>query len=268
MAEMQRPLNVMMIFAHPDEGEIYTGGTAALYVELGHRVKFLSLTNGDAGHFAMRSEDLARRRFKEAMVAKDILGLVDYQVLDYHDAYLENTAEIREQVVGIIEAWDADVVFTYYPAKGGHNDNMTAGWIVRQAGPSLKMDKTPVFVYVRDYHTSNFAFMSDVAVIIDDVWEIKLAACGAHESQVTEWNLWERGILDEVRGDEEKLRAFLYENTYAYSRIRPDNVPTLQRWYGAERTSGATYVEAFEFAEFGRQVTDAEVRVLFPMLPA
>ena len=36
----QRKLNVMVIFAHPDEGEIYAGGTAALYARMGHEVKF------------------------------------------------------------------------------------------------------------------------------------------------------------------------------------------------------------------------------------
>ena len=63
----QDPLRVMMIFAHPDEGEVYSGGITALYTQLGHEVKFLSLTNGDAGHFSMNPEDLAKRRYEEAM---------------------------------------------------------------------------------------------------------------------------------------------------------------------------------------------------------
>ena len=63
----QNKLKVMVIFAHPDEGEIYAGGITALYTQLGHEVKFMSLTNGDAGHYAMKPEDLAERRFKEAI---------------------------------------------------------------------------------------------------------------------------------------------------------------------------------------------------------
>ena len=46
----------MVIFAHPDEGEIYAGGITALYTQLGHEVKFMSLTNGDAGHYAMKPD--------------------------------------------------------------------------------------------------------------------------------------------------------------------------------------------------------------------
>ena len=64
-----------MIFAHPDEGEIYAGGISAIYSKMGHRVKFLSLTNGDAGHWSMDPASLARRRYNEAMEAKRILGL-------------------------------------------------------------------------------------------------------------------------------------------------------------------------------------------------
>ena len=63
----------MVIFAHPDEGEIYAGGISAIYSKLGNRVKFLSLTNGDAGHWSMEPAALAKRRYNEAMEAKEFL---------------------------------------------------------------------------------------------------------------------------------------------------------------------------------------------------
>jgi len=47
-------IKVMMIFAHPDEGEVYSGEITALYAQLGYEVKFLSPTNGDAGHFSIK----------------------------------------------------------------------------------------------------------------------------------------------------------------------------------------------------------------------
>src|SRR6201999_4045298 len=86
-ASAQKPLRVMVIFAHPDEGEIYTGGITALYTKMGDQVKFMSLTNGDAGHYSMKPADLAKRRYQEAMTSKKILGLADYEVLDYHDQH-------------------------------------------------------------------------------------------------------------------------------------------------------------------------------------
>lgn len=262
----QEPLRVMVIFAHPDEGEIYAGGVTALYTKLGHDVKFMSLTNGDAGHYEMKPEDLAKRRYKEGMKAKEILGLSAYEILDYHDGVLKNTEEIREKVTESIEAWNADIVFTFYPAKGGHNDNMNAGWIVREASEQLDQAKMPVFIYMRDFHTVNFSYIPDIAIDIDEVWETKLASCGAHESQVIEANPKAEGVLDEVLKSKEKQAEFLFHNTIPFSIVRPDNLMALQKWYGTEIAKDVTFVEEFEIAEFGRQPNDKEVFELFPMV--
>jgi len=259
-------LKIMVIFAHPDEGEIYTGGITALYTELGHQVKFMSLTNGDAGHYSMKPAELAKRRYKEAMNAKEILGLVDYEVLDYHDGVLKNTEEIQRKVYQSISEFNPDVIFTYYPAQGGHNDNMTAGWIVRDAAGKMNPESLPVFIYIRDFHTSNFSYIPDFGINIDEMWETKLAACGAHESQVVEYNPNLEGVLDEVLASKERQREFLIHNTYPYSKVTPGILLALSKWYGEEKASKVKYAEAFEIAEFGRQITDEEVLKLFPMI--
>ena len=43
-------LRVIAFGAHPDDCDIRAAGTAALFVQMGHHVKFVSVTNGDAGH--------------------------------------------------------------------------------------------------------------------------------------------------------------------------------------------------------------------------
>ena len=259
-------MNVIVIVAHPDEGEIYVGGTSYLLSSLGHRVKFLSLTNGDAGHYEMAPEVLAAKRRQEAMNAKAVLGLADYEILDYHDQYLENTQLIRDEVVDRIREWEADIVFSYYPIDGGHVDNMCAGRIVRDAAPSLGMTPMPVCLYIRDYFTADFSYLPEIAVPVDHVWESKLQACACHVSQVCDWNPYERGMLDEVRSDPERQRQFIYDNTYAFTRKTPPIELALQKWFGPARAGEVKYVEAFEIAEFGRQVTDQEILQLFPML--
>ena len=265
-AVAQQPLRVMMIFAHPDEGEVYTGGTAALYTQLGHQVKFMSLTNGDAGHWVEKPEVLAKRRYQEAMNAKKILNLAEYEVLDYHDQGLKNTKEARAKVVRSIEAFKPDIVFTYYPAAGGHIDNMTAGYIVRDAARDLKMEKLPVFLYVRDYHTSTFTYIPHFAFSIDKVWETKLKACGAHQTQVAEAIPHSMGILDEVRKNPAKQKELIDDNTYAFSKVFPTYMFALEKWYGKEGASKIKYAEGFEVAEFGRQVQEEEIFTLLPML--
>ena len=262
----QEKLKVMVIFAHPDEGEIYAGGVTALYTQLGHEVKFMSLTNGDAGHYEMKPKELAERRYEEAMHSKEILSLSEYEVLDYHDGILKNTEEIRKKVASSIRDWEADLVFTFYPAEGGHNDNMTAGWIVREASSMLDPGKMPVFIYMRDFHTASFSYIPDFAINIDEVWETKLAACGAHESQVIEYNPEMEGVLDEVLASKEFQADFLFHNTVPFSIVRPENMMALEKWYGKEEAKEVTYVEEFEMAEYGRQITDEDVFELFPMM--
>jgi LmbE family N-acetylglucosaminyl deacetylase len=267
LANSQVALRVMVIFAHPDEGEIYTGGITALYTKMGHQVKFMSLTNGDAGHYSMKPADLAKMRYQEAMESKQILSLGDYEVLDYHDQFLKNTKESQDKVIKSIQDWNPDIVFTYYPAKGGHTDNMTAGYIVRDAAPRLQMAKMPVFVYMRDFFTITFSYVPDFAIAIDSVWQTKLAACSAMRSQVMDAIPHSMGILDEVRADPAKQKELIYQNTYPYSSVTNVNMPALEKWYGQDAASKIRYAEAFEIAEFGRQPTEAEMQSLFPMLP-
>ena len=45
-----KKLRIMMIGAHPDDCDLTCGGIAIKYSKLGHKVKFVSVTNGDAGH--------------------------------------------------------------------------------------------------------------------------------------------------------------------------------------------------------------------------
>ena len=47
----------------------------ALYVQQGHRVKFVSVTNGDAGHHEMGGGPLAQRRYTEAQAAAKVVGI-------------------------------------------------------------------------------------------------------------------------------------------------------------------------------------------------
>ena len=43
-------LKLLVIGAHPDDAEFRAGGLASLYRQRGNAVKFISVTNGAAGH--------------------------------------------------------------------------------------------------------------------------------------------------------------------------------------------------------------------------
>lgn len=65
----EKKINVVVIGAHPDDADTSTGGTAIKFAKMGHNVLFVSLTNGDAGHYNMGGGHLAKIRRAEAQEA-------------------------------------------------------------------------------------------------------------------------------------------------------------------------------------------------------
>src|SRR4051794_3962245 len=103
---------IIVIGAHPDDCDLGAGGTAALFASMGYAVKFVAVTNGDAGHQSQGGGVLAKRRFAEAQEAGKRLG-VTYDVLNNHDGELLPTLDIRLQIIRKIRQWDADIVISH-----------------------------------------------------------------------------------------------------------------------------------------------------------
>ena len=87
VAAQDQPLRIIAFGAHPDDCDIRAGGTAAKWAALGHKVRFVSVTNGDAGHHEQGGGQLAMRRRAEAQEAGRRIG-IEYVVLDNHDGEL------------------------------------------------------------------------------------------------------------------------------------------------------------------------------------
>src|SRR5438093_11013627 len=87
-------LRIICFGAHPDDCELKAGGVAALWAAKGHHVKFVSVTNGDIGHWRDAGGPLARRRSAEVQQAAKVLG-IHTEVLDIHDGELLPTLENR-----------------------------------------------------------------------------------------------------------------------------------------------------------------------------
>ncbi|MCL5246511.1 PIG-L family deacetylase [Cellulophaga sp. 20_2_10] len=268
----KKQLNIIVFGAHPDDCDNKIGGTAALFAKMGHRVKFVSVTNGDAGHYAKGGGNLAKIRRKEAQEAGKRLG-IEYTVLDNHDGELFPTIEVRHQVIREIRKWDADIVLTHRPVDY-HPDHRYTGVLVQDAAylvivPNVTPDtpplkKNPVFLYLQDHFQKPNEFKADIAVDITSVFDTKMDGLDAHSSQFYEWLPWTEGKLAEVPKEEKEKREFLIKE---WSRPISDNVrASLTKWYGHKKAKEAMHAEAFEICEYGKQPTDEEIRVLFPML--
>ncbi len=72
---------ILCIGAHPDDAESGAAGTAALWVAKGYHVKFVSMTNGDIGHWRDSGPELARRRKAEVAHGAKLVGY-DFEILD------------------------------------------------------------------------------------------------------------------------------------------------------------------------------------------
>ena len=123
------------------------GGTAILLAKAGHAVKFVSVTNGDAGHQDQGGGALAKRRAAEAKEAGKRFG-VEYDVLDNHDGELEPTLQVRLQVIRKIREWNADVVIAPRP-NDYHPDHRYTGILVQDAAymvavPNVAPDTPPL----------------------------------------------------------------------------------------------------------------------------
>ena len=265
------PLRIIMIGAHPDDCDQDGGGTAILYAKMGHAVKFVSVTNGDAGHQDMGGGILANRRLAEAKEAGKRFG-VEYDVLSNHDGELVPSLDVRLQIIRKIREWDADIVFAPRP-NDYHPDHRYTGILVQDAAymvgvpnvaseiPPLK--KNPVFVYFQDNFQRPNPFRPDIAVDITPVFDQKIHAMDAHESQFYEWLPWIGGYLDEVPKDAAQREKWLASNRSG--RITPAVRAGLQKWYGTA-AGNIKHAEAFEICEYGTQPSEQELRRLFPML--
>jgi LmbE family N-acetylglucosaminyl deacetylase len=277
-AAAAEPLRVIVFGAHPDDAELKAGGSAAKWAKLGHKVKMVSVTNGDIGHWKMAGGPLARRRLAEVKAADKILG-AECEVLDIHDGELEPTVENRRKIVRLIREWKADAVIAHRPWDY-HPDHRYVGVLVQDAAfmvtvphfcpdtPALKTN--PVFLYASDNFRKPYPFRADIVVSLDDVIEQKFDALHELESQ-----LYEGGAL----GSEEQFRQvppasdpaarkawFRKEHFWAKRDADVANQyrSELMTWYGPERGKAVKHAEAFEVCEYGRRVTPDEVRKLFP----
>lgn len=265
-------LNIIAFGAHPDDCDIRAGGVAAKWAALGHRVRFVSVTNGDAGHHEMGGGMLAMRRRAEAQEVAKRLN-IEYIVLDNHDGELVPSLDVREQMIRQIREVKADLVLGPRP-NDYHPDHRYTGVLLQDAAfmvtvPNIQTEvpaltRNPVFLYYQDGFQKPNPFSPDIAVSIDDTFEKKIDALDAHVSQVYEWLPWHAGRLDQVPKDAKARREWLKKERGG--SISPAVRAALEKYYGADAAK-VQYAEAFEICEYGRRPDAAEIKRLFPFLP-
>jgi N-acetylglucosamine malate deacetylase 1 len=269
-----QPLRIICFGAHPDDCEIQAGGTAAMWAAKGHKVKFVSVTNGDIGHWREAGGPLAKRRLAEVKKAAEILG-IEVEVFDIHDGELLPDLESRKKLTIAIREWKADLVLGPRP-NDYHPDHRYTGILVQDAAymvtvpffcPDVPhLTNNPVFMYYPDRFQKPNPFKPDVIVATDSVIEKRLDALDAMPSQFYEGGANGNESFVPTEPEKKKARAKAVRDGFAgryasqANRFRKE----LTDWYGEEKGKAAKYAEAFEICEYGKQPNKAELAKLFP----
>lgn len=140
------PETAMVVFAHPDDAEIGSGGVVARWVAAGCEVTYVLCTNGSAGTAdrSLTPELLVDRRALEQRAAADFMGVKNLVMLGYPDGGLEDTREFLGDIVRAMRQYRPHTVFVHDPYRMRgfqHRDHRKAGIVTTDA----------VYPYARDH---------------------------------------------------------------------------------------------------------------------
>ncbi len=124
---MHEPLDVLAVFAHPDDAELLCGGSLIVSADRGERVGVLDLTRGELG-----SRGTPEIREAEAERAAEVMGLATRRNAGLPDGHLQNDLASRRTVAGLLRDLRPRIVVTHW-REGRHPDHRIAAELVRDA---------------------------------------------------------------------------------------------------------------------------------------
>lgn len=178
-------VDVLAFGAHPDDVELFCGGTIARLVELGHRVAVVDLTRGERA-----SNGTVQERAREAAAAAAILGLALRDNAGLPDTALAATTDQIEHVVRVLRQHRPELVLAPWHEER-HPDHVAASELVTRAvyfanvrnyAPAAGERCAPrQLLYYAMRHRMTPSFVVDTSSVI----ERKARAIACYASQVT-----------------------------------------------------------------------------------
>lgn len=202
-------MNVLAVFAHPDDETILAGGILALAARSGMNVDYVCATRGEGGEVGdppvSSREMLGEVREQELVCAVQALGGRSLTFLGYIDppaggqdelfAFTDNLTLLAGQVAASIRQFSTHIVLTHGSnGEYGHPAHLVTHQAVRIAVESLQGTKEglqqPVLYTVQANfegnpkpHLANPQDPAHLVVEISSVLEIKTQAAVCHKSQ-------------------------------------------------------------------------------------
>lgn len=178
----ERALDVLAIGPHPDDVELFAGGTVGKLVAAGHRVAILDLTRGEAA-----TRGTPELRANEARRAAEVLGVTRDQ-LGLPDGGIRDTAEQVAALVTHLRVHRPELVIAPWTDERHPDHAAAAALIVRAvflASAGGFSPELPRHV-VREvlHYPMRVAARPSFVVDISAFAELKRRAIGCHESQL------------------------------------------------------------------------------------
>jgi len=199
----EKPQNILVILAHPDDPEFFCGATLARWTADGHTVSYQLLCCGDKGWnpkspARLTSDELCGLRQAEQTNAGRVLGIKEIHFLDYQDGLLVPDLNLRKEIVRIIRKFKPDILVTCDPqnlfATYGlnHPDHRAAGQAVLDAvfpAAGNLFYYPDLLVEGHEPHSVKEVWVSltnqpDVTLEVTEYWETKIKAVLQHTTQV------------------------------------------------------------------------------------
>ena len=199
------PQRAMFIFAHPDDIEVGTAGTAARWVQGGAEVAYVLITSGDVGiaDLSLTRAEAAAIREQEQRAAAAMTGVQEVIFLGEPDGSLVNTRDLRRKLVRELRRFRPEVVVCGDPSVWFVNGTYVnrpdhraaAGAAIEAIFPAAgqphvfqELEEEGLTAHkVRKLYVEGWGG-GDTWVNTTSTIDLKIAALRCHASQLREWD--------------------------------------------------------------------------------
>jgi LmbE family N-acetylglucosaminyl deacetylase len=221
------PASALAIYAHPDDPDVSAGGTLASWALAGADVQVCICADGDKGSTDPDVDpvELVARRRAEVTAAGALLGVAHHHWLGWLDGEIEDTADLRASLVGLIRSVRPEVVVGPDPTAVffgqsyvNHRDHRVLGWSILDAVAPAAAN--PHYFPGPDRaHSVSALYLSgtlepDVWVDITATIEAKAAAIACHVTQVGLPGEWLRDVVRQRAEDAGRAAGVGYAEAF------------------------------------------------------
>ena len=180
-------LDILAFGAHPDDVELFAGGTMAKMAALGYAVGIVDLTRGE-----LSTRGTPSARAKEAREAAAILGVRARENLRLPDGGVTVAPSARLKVIKVLRKYRPKIVLTHY-WEDPHPDHVHTSELITEAvhhsglakiETGQERHRPPVILYFK----LPFDRLPSFVVDVSDYADRRSAAIAAHRSQLYDPN--------------------------------------------------------------------------------